>query len=180
MSVIKVWGVPKKYFDALTSLATILGIISGMWAVYLYVQQIEAARAEKTLELVEVWSNGPARSAYRRLDAEMSGLIDAMSDQDRAEVAAASTEERIEKRQQLGLKAIQNHEVFDALEEVEFFFNRLAICVDTQLCSRYVAEAFFKDTLETLLAAYGAAIEQRQHNGWPSFGASTQRLSASF
>jgi len=180
MSAIKIWGVPKKYFDVLTSLATVLGIISGMWAVYLFVQQIEATRAEKTLELVEFWADGPARSAYRRLDAEMSDLIDAMSDQDRAEVAAASEEERAEKRQQLGLKAAQNQDVSEALEEVEFFFNRLAVCVDTQLCSRYVAQAFFKDTLETLLGAYGEAIKQRQDSGWPSFGASTQRLSASF
>lgn len=180
MSVIKIWGVPKKYFDALTSLAAVLGIISGMWAVYLYIQQIDASRAEKTLELVEVWANGTARPAYERLDREMTGLIDAMSDQDRVEVAAASADERAEKRRQLGLKATQNPDVLDALEEVEFFFNRLAVCVDTQLCSRYVAQAFFKDTLETLLAAYGGAIEQRQHDGWPSFGVSTQRLSASF
>lgn len=172
----KVFGVRKKYYEVGAAIATMLGVVAIIFAFYQYLAQIEASKADRTIALVDLWTGGEVHNAYMKLDDGVSKLMDAMTEQERSDVAKSTDDQRKALRLQLGVKAAADPEVTAALVEVEFFFNRLAVCVEANLCSQAVVRTFFADTLTDLMGSYGQAIKDRRNQGWRTFGVEMEHL----
>lgn len=169
--------------DIGTKIVALLGVVTLVVGVLEYKDQGEAERAKATLALVDKWSEGPL-TAFSVLDDAISKGIDGLTPEavaslNAGEAPADSGEGTVELAiLKMGARAARDPDVMNALVEVEFFFNRLAVCVEANLCSRHAAKAFFGDTVASLLATYGEAMAMRRDEGWSNFGLSTITLGA--
>jgi hypothetical protein len=175
----RLFGLSHGRIASLAALANILavvgGLIGGGWVFWEYTQRMEAGRAAETLKLVDSWIDREPQVAYRRLDDAMSKAINALGPSDLA-LLQASDQARQEGLRKMGARVSRDPEVLADLVAVESFFNRLAICVDADLCSVKVTRAYFGSTMEKLLERYGEAMGNRRSDGWSTFGLSTIAL----
>ncbi|MHA7876352.1 hypothetical protein [Roseivivax sp.] len=164
------FGVPISVWDGLAGLFTVfavLGGIAGLIVAYFELaQRRDAAQAEATLALLDVWegaNNGGTRylDAFRLLDNRVAARLDEVP---RADLEAARADETM--RAALYARATRelmaDHEVQRAFEDVVYFFQRLAICVETDLCDRRATLAFFEGPMRSFRLTFAAPISERR------------------
>lgn len=160
----KLFGVSKWRWEALSSLFAIIGffsvILAGIWGIYEYTQRVEADKARETLVLIEVWETKGAKDSYNLLASKVSQLLGSLDiPQDMPEG------EKIKNINSKVDQIIMREKVSEnAFEEVVYFFNRLALCVEAELCSIKIAKVFYEDTLSSFLVYFENSIKKGQQN----------------
>ncbi|MEM9970713.1 MAG: hypothetical protein AAF762_06400 [Pseudomonadota bacterium] len=163
-------GVPISVWDGLAGLFTVLAVFAGFAGLTLAYFELalrrEAAQAEATLALLDVWEGAPQGStryldAFRALDALVAARL---SEVPQADLDAARVDETM--RAALYARATQevmaDPEAQRAFEEVVYFFQRLAICVEADLCDRRATLAFFEGPMRSFSLTFAAPIAERR------------------
>lgn len=154
-------------------------IAGGIFSVWQYLEQREEQRVERTLSLVQLWEQDAYQNAQRavgdRIDALNTlhaGLLgDNPSDselgvyRDRIGLASMSEEG--------GSMALDAFE--DEFSRVVYFLNRLATCVEGGLCSRKVADDFFRDYAVSFWSYFSAYIAEQRKAGRPKYAEAIER-----
>ena len=163
-------GVPISVWDGLAGLFTVLAVLGGIAGLILayfeLAQRREAARAEATLSLLDVWESKTQGStsylgAFRMLDARVTARLD---DVPKADLNAARADDTM--RAALYARATRevmaDPEAQRAFEDVVYFFQRLAICVEANLCDRGATLAFFEGPMRSFSLTFAAPIAERR------------------
>lgn len=145
--------------QVLGGLATAIGVVLGVLE---YRNQGQAARAAETLDLIDYWEVQGARQAYAELT---SIVLNQRSQLTEAEAAALSGDDREARRRVVELVAARvmrqdgSEENFDT---VVYYFTRLALCIEADLCNQDTARVFFTDTLETFVSNFRYEFSTRR------------------
>lgn len=162
-------------WDSLGGMVAVIGMFGILFGVWEYRQQGEAARARETLQYIEIWETRGSRGAYQLLSGEVETLLLQISQADKIEVADDSNA-RQKLYEGISRRILRKQENISAFIDTEYFFTRLALCIEANLCSEKVAQVFFEDTLDSFIEVFGSQIVMRQKTR-PTFGASMLNLS---
>lgn len=146
-------------------------IIGAAFAWMEYRGSQERFRAEQTLAMIDQWESGNYRAAYIRLRETTRDFYNTVPT---AQVALAASDRDAQTAldKHLYRQAFGDQLNATAVSDVVYFFNRLALCVSTDICSFDVARAFFDDTLSTFLNCYRSYLELQEQGGSHSKGQS--------
>lgn len=153
----------------------VLLIVGGVFSVVQYIQARDEKRIERTLELVELWEQPQYQEAQKALKTRLDGL--------NARHAGLlggnpSPEEQRVYRERIGIAAHAEDggamplaEFEEHFDRVVYFLNRVAFCVDGNLCKRSVADAYFRDFAASFWAYFAGYVEQERRRGAPGYAA---------
>lgn len=145
----------------------VLAVASILWGIVEYRGKLEADRARETLGLLDVWETRGFLESYRALD---EGIEAVLKHAPAADIAAAESDPAI--RATLYAKAartvLQSVEARRDFEAAIYFFERMHICVEANLCAPEATAQFFEDTLTSFAEVYQAPLKAFR-NGPPSF-----------
>lgn len=149
-------------------------IAGGIFSVWQYMQQREEKRVQRTLELVQLWEQPNYQEAQRAVRDRLEALDSQHSDllgnnPSEAELAVY--------RGRLGLAAMSENggemtlgDFRDEFDRVVYFLNRVSFCVDADLCSEEVADAYFHDYARSFWDYFSTYIDRERSRGRPKMG----------
>lgn len=139
-----------------------------------YMQTREETRIARTLDLVEAWEKPEYQEAQRAmhdrlaaLNAKYGELVSAKSTP--GEIAVYQSRVGIESLTEAG-GATPLPEFVRHFDRIVYFLNRLSACVNGKLCSKPVADDFFRDFAESFWGYYAGHVEAERKRGQPSYG----------
>lgn len=147
----------------------VLLIVGGIFTVVQYIQAREEQRIERALQLVELWERPDYQSAQKALKTRLDGL--------NARYAGLlgsdpSEEERQVYHEQVGLAALGEEggampldEFSDHFDSIVYFLNRVAFCVEGNLCQRDVVDAYFRDFAASFWTYFQGHVQQERQRG---------------
>lgn len=149
-------------------------LFGALFSAYQYMVAREETRISRTLDLVETWERDEYQTAQRALRDRLAALNAKYGEL----VTDKSTEKEIAVYQsRLGLEALAEGGGTMALGEFNghfdrlvYFFNRLSACVNGNLCSRPVADDFFRDFAVSFWRYFSAHFEAERKRGQPTYG----------
>jgi len=156
----------------------ILLVLGGIFTVYQYLDARQDNRVEKSLELVNLWEQPQYQQAQAALTTRLEGL-----NQRYAELIGSDpteAERRVYYRR-LGQEAMTDAggtqplaEFRISFDRIVYFLNRLSFCVESGICSREVADAFFYDFAASFWNYFGGHVEQVRARGDRDFAAAIE------
>jgi hypothetical protein len=161
----------------------ILIIVGGIFSVLQYLDTREEHRVERTLQLIELWEKPEFQQAQQaigeRLDAlntQFGELLD----------KNASAEERAVYFDRIGVAAMQADggsmpvaEFRAHFDRMLYFLNRMAFCVEGNLCSKDMVAGYFGDFARSFWTYFGGYIEEQRGGIAPNYGAPLEKYVAS-
>ncbi|MEC8294414.1 MAG: hypothetical protein VX083_13050 [Pseudomonadota bacterium] len=148
------WGV-------LSSFVSVLGIFGVLFGIYQYTMQLEAQRADRTLEMIEQWRDDGYRASFVALSDEVATLLASVPAADLA-AAKATPRAAANLRSKVLRRVLGKAENQQRLDTVVFYFNKLGLCVEARLCSTKTTEIFFGSTVEGFVDVFGPEIAARR------------------
>lgn len=145
----------------------VLLIIGAVVTALEYFAAREEKRVEHTLDLVTLWEGERYQEAQAALDARLQPLREnavAMLGSDPARADLELLYKRIGEQAMTEAGGSQPLPEFrDAFGRIVYFLNRLAFCVEGNLCSRDVADAYFRDFAESFWIYFsGYILDERK------------------
>ena len=167
-------GIAKWRWEIVNQVVSLFGVVGLLFGVYQYSQSLEAARAEKTLDLIDRWTDDGYHENYRFISGLIKKGLSELSDTDLKNVNDGNVDkERVYTR--ITEYVLQDYVAQQNFEKIIYFFNRLGLCVKANLCSANTAKIFFDDTVTTFLAYFRNEIEDRRKLV-PGYAAGTLHL----
>jgi len=141
-------------------------IVAAFFSVFQYLAAREEARVGRTLDLVELWE----KSEYQQAQGALKRRIAALNEEHQEELGTNPTPEEIAfYRERLGLQALTRDdgdmplaEFQEHFDRIVYFLNRLSSCVEESLCSRKVADTFFRDYALSFWSYFAGYVDQRR------------------
>jgi len=129
----------------------------------------EEKRVERTLQLVELWE----RAEYQDAQRAVSARLDALNAKYAGLIGSSpSAAERTVYLDQVGIEAMTEQggdlplpEFRAAFDRVLYFLNRMAFCVEGNLCSRRMVDGYFGDFAGSFWDYFRGFIEQQRARG---------------
>lgn len=164
---------------AWAGLAVRLAIIFTLaFSVYQFLANQDQKRVEQTMSLVELWESKDFHEAQRALKERLAAL-NAKYD-NLLSANPTPTEEQVF-RQRIGIEAMSETggtmplaDFSDNFDRVVYFLNRLSICVDGKLCSREVADAYFRDYAVSFWSYFAGYIDKERKAGSSNFASAIE------
>lgn len=149
------------FWNMMSGLLAMAGLIGAGWAVWQYLEQKEAERQKYTLELVGIWQQEGYLESYDQLAGKVVGF---MNEVPTAQLENASRDPTLKQRLQENFtrRILTDDSTLADVKRVVYFFKWIDICLRQQLCSKGTAVAFFDDTVSTFLESYGKYVEIKQ------------------
>ena len=146
-------------------LATTIGVVvtaaTLVWAVVEYIAQREAERAGHTIDYIDMWENKGYQQQYYLLSDEWSGFLKRIPESDRLAFKENIGDRIIYKRNILN-RFYREIELIDAnvnaVKDLVYFFNRMSLCIEADVCSGKVAKTFFGEIVESTFDVFGEYI----------------------
>ena len=148
----------KRLLNTGISFAAVFTILLGVME---YRQRGHLAQAKETMKMIDVWEQRGARRAFRNLSAALEEMIKtSVSDEDRN---AARTDRQAYNRlrENVSRAVLSEPEQLANFEEVVYFFTRLSLCIEAELCDVAAAKTFFGDTLVSFMLVFRPSITER-------------------
>lgn len=148
-------------------------IFGGIFTVFQYLANREETRIERTLALVELWEQAQNQQAQQALKVRLAGLNEKYATLLGQNPSAAETALYFER---IGIEAMKPEGGSQPLPEfqaefdrVVYFLNRLSFCVEGNLCSREVADAYFRDYAVSFWSYFSGYIAEQRREGARTF-----------
>jgi hypothetical protein len=161
----------------------ILLVLGTIFSVVQYLQAREEKRVERTLELVELWDRPEYQDAQRALKRRLTELNTRFA----GDLGRTATPKELTIfHERIGIEAmkaegdsIQAEEFREAFDRIVYFLNRVSFCVEGGLCSQDVAEAYFRDYVQSFWSYFAGHIRQERRRGSPNFARPIEEYVAS-
>lgn len=148
-------------------------IFTLMFSIYQFLANQEQKRVEQTMSLVELWETKDYQQAQRALKDRLAAL-NAKYD-NLLSANPSPTEEQVF-RQRIGIEAMTPSggdmplaDFSDNFDRIVYFLNRLSFCVDGNLCSRKVSDAYFRDYAVSFWSYFAGYVDKQRKAGSPTF-----------
>ncbi|RVD50993.1 hypothetical protein [Mesorhizobium sp. M7A.F.Ca.ET.027.03.2.1] len=153
-------------------------IFTLMFSVYQFLANQEQKRVEQTMSLVELWENKDYQQAQRALKDRLTAL-NAKYD-NLLSANPSPTEEQVF-RQRIGIEAMTASggdmplaDFSENFDRIVYFLNRLSFCIDGDLCSRKVTDAYFRDYAVSFWSYFAGYIDKQRKAGSPTFASAIE------
>mgnify|MGYP001201250557 CR=1 FL=1 len=144
-------------------------IAAAFFSVMQYLAAREEARVGRTLDLVELWERSEYQDAQDALKKRLTGLNQKYANllgknpsdsevaifRDRVGQAAMTAEGG-----DIPVDEFQRH-----FDRIVYFLNRLSFCVEERLCSRRVADAYFRDFALSFWSYFSGYVAEERKAG---------------
>lgn len=166
--------------DAWAGLFVRIGLVVGaVFSVYQYLAQREEQRVAQTMRMVELWDQGDYQQAQQAIKARLTGL----NEKYRSLLGQNPTQkEQSVYRQRIGIQAFTPDGGSKPLadfsadfDKIVYFLNRLSFCVDGGLCSRQMADAYFRDYAASFWSYFAGYIEKQRKTGAPTYALAIEK-----
>ncbi len=148
-------------------------VLGAVFSVYQFLAAREERRVERSLQLVELWERTDYQAAQRALKTRL-GELNARYANLIGNQPSASEQAIYANR--IGLEALTADggtmplaEFQDQFDRIVYFLNRVAFCVEGDLCSRAVADAYFRDFAASFWSYFSGYIAQTRKKASPNF-----------
>lgn len=169
-------------WDGLSGFITVIGflsvIIGAVWAMFEYTQRVEASKARETMALIEIWEIRGAKDAYISLSREVASELPSLMAQAKQSSLPKDQARKIV-YSKVSIRVLQKAENVAHVEMVIYFFNRVSLCIQANLCSAKIARVFFADTLDDFMDYFADDI-RKQRKSHPGYGIELEKLSELF
>lgn len=149
---------PLWVWQGLSNIVTTLGVLGLLFAGVQYWQAREEGRAAETLNLIDIWETRGYDDDFAKLRAAVTEFMAAVPEADMAAVATnARAAENL--RTKMYRQVLGQPELEAAFERVVYFYNRLGLCVQANLCSTRTARIFFAEPFAAFRSNFASRIE---------------------
>lgn len=153
-------------------------VLAAIFSVYQYMQAREEQRIERTLQLVELWERPEYQDAQRALKQRLSALNEKHAgllgkSPSQAEIAIYYDRIGLEAMKPEG-GAMPVEDFREAFDRLVYFLNRLSFCVEGNLCSQAVADAYFLDFAKSFWGYFGGFVAEQRKRGAPNFASAIE------
>lgn len=159
---------------AWSGLAVRIAIVLGaIFSVYQFLAARDQARIQRSFEMVELWERPEYQAAQRAVKNRIEGLNTRYA----AILADQPTPaERSVVMRKIGQEAMtadggpQPAEQFrEEFDRVVYFLNRIAFCVEGNICSREVIDAYFGDYTRSFWSYFAGYVEGQRRTISPTY-----------
>lgn len=148
-------------------------VLGTLFTAFQYLAAREEKRIERALSLVELWERPEYQQAQRSVKQRLSGLNDKFS----ALIGATpSKTELAVYYEKIGIEAMKPEggtmslpEFQGEFDQILYFLNRLAFCVEGNLCSDKIAEAYFRDYAVSFWGYFAGYVAKQRQAGNSTF-----------
>jgi hypothetical protein len=159
---------------AWSGLAVRIVLVAGaIFSVYQFLLAREETRIQRALEMVQLWEQPEYQAAQRavkkRVDALNTRYATLLGDQ-------PTSNDRSFLMKKIGLEAMtpeggsQSAEEFqEEFDRVVYFLNRIAFCVEGNLCSRDVIDAYFRDYAKSFWDYFSGYADRQRDTVSPTY-----------
>lgn len=151
----------------------VLLVFGGLFSVFQFLAAREEKRVERSLALVELWENDDYQQAERALKQRLVDLnakyANILGDNPTAADRAVLLE-------RIGMEAFTPNggtlplaEFQQRFDRIVYFLNRVAFCIEGDLCTRTVIDPYFRDYAASFWRYFGGYIARQRHSGMPSY-----------
>lgn len=157
----------------------ILLVFGAIFSVYQFLVAREEKRVERTLQLVELWEQDDYQAAQEALRERLAALNAKYAtllpnNPSQSEMAVYSEKVGLEVMTAEGgsmpLPEFRKH--FDRLV---YFLNRLSFCVEGNLCSRDIADAYFRDYAVSFWTYFSGYVAEQRKAGLTTYALPVER-----
>lgn len=154
-------------------------IIGALFSVVQYLQAREEQRVSQSMALVELWETPDYQNAQQVLKARLTALNDKYSALLGSNPTAAA--EKLY-RQRIGIEAMTTAggdkpiaEFSADFDKIVYFLNRLSFCVEGKVCSREVADAYFRDYAVSFWSYFAGYVDRQRKAGSTTFARAIEK-----
>jgi hypothetical protein len=153
----------------------VLIVLGGAFTAYQYLDAKEEKRVERTLQLVELWE----RAEYQQAQQAVAERLDALNERYAGLLGGNPTPaERKVYMEQIGIEAVSADggtmplpAFRTELGRVLYFLNRMAFCVEGNLCSKTMVDGYFGDYAHSFWDYFAGHVAQERKAGALSYAA---------
>lgn len=144
-------------------------IAAAFFSVMQYLAARDEARVGRTLDLVELWERSEyqdAQDALKKRLADLNNKYDSLLGKAPSESEIAVFRDRIGQEAltpqggEIPVDEFQRH-----FDRIVYFLNRLSFCVEENLCSRRVADAYFRDFALSFWSYFSGYVAEQRKRG---------------
>jgi hypothetical protein len=152
-------------------------VFGAVFSIYQYLATRDETRVERTLQLVDLWEKPEYQAAQKAVMLRVQALID----QATREVAPNTPEDIAILQRQAGLNALTAgdaatlSQLRDHFERIVYFLNRLASCVEEELCSRKIADSYFRDYAVSFWSYFSDYVQHQRREGFLTYAEPIER-----
>jgi hypothetical protein len=157
----------------------LLLIFGAIFSVYQFLLAREEKRVERTLQLVELWEQDSYQEAQTAIRARIAGLNEKYAGLLGSKPGQAEMEVYF---QRVGIEAMTADggtmplpEFQQHFDRVVYFLNRMSFCVEGNLCSREIVDAYFRDYAVSFWNYFSGYVEQQRKAGLTSYAMPVER-----
>jgi uncharacterized protein YdhG (YjbR/CyaY superfamily) len=148
-------------------------ILGAIFTIYQYLANREQTRVQRTLELVELWEKPEYQDAQRAVKQRLTDLNEKYAS---LLGANPSQKELAIYYDRIGIEAMTDSggtmplaEFSGQFDRVVYFLNRVAFCVEGNICSQRIADAYFRDYAESFWQYFAGYIAKQRKAGASSY-----------
>jgi len=148
-------------------------VFGSLFSVYQFLVARSEKRVERTLGLVELWESPDyqvAQEAITRRLADLNAANQAFLPKSPTKTELAVYMARIGVQAMQPDPAVPESAVMqERFEKVVYFLNRMAFCVEGNICSDEIADAYFKDYAISFWDYFNGYVDERRRTGSATF-----------
>lgn len=154
-------------------------VFGAIFSVYQFLLAREEKRVERSLALVELWEEPDyqkAQAALKRRLADLNSKYSVLLGDSPTDAERSVYYERI------GLEALTAEggtmkidEFQESFDRVVYFLNRLAFCVEGDLCSRNVTDPYFRDYAVSFWTYFSSYVAKQRKAGSSNYAMPIER-----
>ncbi len=157
----------------------IIIVLGAIFTVYQFLAAREETRVQRTLDLVEVWE----KEEYQQAQSALKNRINLLNEKNLAMLGNQPSQfEREVYFKQIGMKALSAEggsmplgQFSEQFDRIVYFLNRVAFCVESNLCSQHVADAFFRDYAESFWRYFSGYVAAQRKGGNANFATQIEK-----
>lgn len=154
-------------------LVRIIIVFGALFTVFQYLSAREEKRVERSLELVTLWESEAYQDAQRALRQRLAALNQrnaalfqgSLTASQRAILLGRIGEEAL--TQDGGAMPLADFQ--NQFDRIVYFLNRLSFCIEGDLCSRTVLDAYFRDYGLSFWSYFSGHIQKQRRAGLPNY-----------
>ncbi|QWW69810.1 hypothetical protein [Rhizobium sp. WYJ-E13] len=164
--------------QAVTTAGILIALVGAGWVIFEYYNNAADERNRYTFRLIDSWEREEYKKSYWELRERYTGFLVQLP-KERIETAETDEKARREVIEKFNASLESNDEAKRQIRDVAYFFNKLNLCLDADLCSDETATIFFNDTVKSFLEVFRPHLEANQRDmpgGLPALEALSARL----
>jgi hypothetical protein len=154
-------------------LVRIIIVLGALFTVYQFLAAREEKRVERSLELVTLWESQPYQQAQRALRQRLAALNTRNVALFQGNPSAAQRAVILGRIGEEALSAdggaMPLADFQQEFDRIVYFLNRLSFCIEGDLCSRAVLDAYFRDYGVSFWSYFSAYVQKQRRAGLPNY-----------